>query len=115
MQLYTSVPVARSGSSVNVTCKAESYPHANSEDNYHMKHPRDRDINAILLPERNGVVHIITNVSKEIDSGEYECTVNVELDEYSTPLQSDNVLTNLTVHGEFQLCTRLTQTPLFFL
>ena len=55
-----------------------------------MKHPGDHDINAIL-PEKNDVVHIITNVSK------CECAVNVKLDEYSTPLQSDNVLTTLTV------------------
>ena len=115
VQLYTSVLVARSGSSVNVICKADSYPPANSEDNYHMKHPRDHDINAILLSKKNGVVHVITNASKEMDSGEYECTVIVELDEYSTPLQSDNVLTNLTVYGKFQLCIRLTQTPLFSL
>ena len=82
---------------------AESYPPANSEDNYRMKHPRDHDIEKVLLPEKNGVVHIITNASKERDSGEYECTVIVTLEGYPTPLQSNNVFSNLSVYGQ-QIC-----------
>ena len=99
-RLFASVPVARSGSSVNVTCTAEGYPPANNEDNYNMKHPKDHDIEKVLLPEKNGVVHIITDASKERDSGEYECTVTVRLEGYTAPLQSDNVVTNLVVYGQ---------------
>ena len=91
--------MARSGSSVNVTCTAESYPPANSEDNYRMKHPKDHEIKKVLLPEKNGVVHIITNASKERDSGEYECTVTVRLEVYTASLQSENIVTNLVVYG----------------
>ena len=98
-KLYTSVPVAKTGSSVNVTCTAESYPPANTAESYLMRHPRDKDIERVLLPGKDGVVHIISGASLN-DSGEYECTVRVTLDEYSTPLQSDNIFTNLTVYGE---------------
>ena len=78
---------------------AESYPPANTVGNYLMRHPRDKDIDRLLLPGKNGVVHIISGAS-ENDSGEYECTVTVTLHEYSTPLQSDNVFANLVVYGE---------------
>ena len=65
-----------------------------------MRHPRDQNITTVLLPGKNGVVHIISGASMN-DSGEYECTVTVKLDEYSTQLQSDNVVAKLTVYGEF--------------
>ena len=91
--------MARLGSSVNVTCVAESYPPANTVGNYLMRHPRDKDVDRVLLPGKNGVVHIISGASGN-DSGEYECTVTVKLDEYSTPLQSDNVNASLVVYGE---------------
>ena len=100
VQLNTSVPVARLGMSVNVTCTAESYPPANTIANYLMRHPRDQEITTVLLPGKNGVVHIVSGAS-ENDSGDYECTVTVTLDEYSTSLQSDTAITKLTVYGEF--------------
>ena len=81
-------------------CMAESYPPANTVESYKMKHPRDYEIDTVLLPGKNGVVHIISGASLN-DSGEYECTVMVTLEEYSTPLQSDNVFTNLKLYGEF--------------
>lgn len=66
-----------------------------------MEHPKDHDIQKDLLPNRNGVVHVITDASQENDSGEYECTVTVKLDAYSAPLQSDKVFNNLIIYGEF--------------
>ena len=65
-----------------------------------MKHPKNTPITRVLLPGMNGVVHIITSADKTLDAGEYECTVNVSLREYSIPLQSDNEIANLTVYGE---------------
>jgi hypothetical protein len=97
VQLNTSVLVTRLGMSVNVTCTAESYPPASTVGNYLMRHPRDQNITTVLLPGKNGVVHIISGASMN-DSGEYECTVTVKLDEYSTQLQSDNVVAKLTVY-----------------
>ena len=97
--LNVSSPVAKTGSSVNVTCMAESYPPADSMDNYQMKHPLNTPINRTFLP-MHGVVHIITAASKERDAGIYECAVSVTLEEYTTPLQSDNVRANLLIYGE---------------
>ena len=66
-----------------------------------MKHPKDKDIDRVLLPTMNGVVHHITAASKTADSGEYECTVTVTMAEYSNAtLQSDNVFVNLIVYGK---------------
>ena len=104
--LNVSSPVAKTGSSVNVTCMAESYPLANSVDNFQMKHPLNTLINRTFLP-MHGVVHIIAAASKERDAGIYECAVSVTLEEYTTPLQSDNVRANLLIYGESCLLERL--------
>ena len=95
--------MARSGSSVNITCTAEGYPPARSVSNYHMKHPKNKEIDRVLLPNMSGVVHIITEASVEVDSGGYECTVIVTLDAYpNKSLQSDKSYTNLIVYCELK-------------
>ena len=100
MSLHISSEVAKTGSSVNVTCMAESYPPANNVNNFQMKHPKNTPINRVLLPGMNGVTHIITSANKTFDAGEYECTVNVSMEEYPRPLQSDIAVATLIVYGE---------------
>ena len=103
VQLSTSAfnNVAKSGSSVNVICTAESYPPADSVSNYLMKHPKNTFIEKDLLPGMNGVVHKIVAATKERDAGEYECSVNVILDVYpGKPLDSDVAIVNLRVYGK---------------
>ena len=90
--------VAKSGSSVNVICTAESYPPADSVSDYLMKHPRNTSIDKHLLPRMDGVVHRIVAATKERDAGKYECTVNVTLD--GKPLDSNVAVVNLRVYGK---------------
>ena len=98
--------VAKTGSGVNITCMSESYPPATDVDNYQMKHPNNTPITKVLIPEGNGVVHIISAASKGQDAGEYLCTVHVTLSFLEYPdilLQSDVVSTKLTLYGEFNI------------
>ena len=98
--------VAKTGSGVNITCMSESYPPATDVDNYQMKHPNNTPITKVLIPERNGVVHIISAGSKEHDAGEYLCTVHVTLRfaGYSASLlQSNAASARLMVYGEFNI------------
>ena len=98
--------VAKSGSSVNVICTAESYPPADNVSDYLMKHPKDKSIEKELLPGMNGVVHKIVAATKERDAGEYECSANVTLDEYpGKPLDSNVATLNLRVYGKLY-CTQ---------
>ena len=101
--LSTSTPnnVTKSGSSVNVTCTAESYPPADSVSDYLIKHPRNTSIDKRLLPGMYGVVHRIVAATKERDAGKYECSVNVTLDVYpGKPLDSNVAIVNLRVYGK---------------
>ena len=100
--LHISNEVVKLGSGVNITCTAESYPRANRSSNYLLKHPWNTSISQEeLLSGKNGVVHTIT-AAKDIDEGEYECTVTVTLEEYPNhPLQSNNEIAKLTVYGKF--------------
>ena len=103
VQLSTSAynNVTKSGSSINVTCTAESYPPTNSVNDYLMKHPNNTPIVKELLPGMYGVVHRIAAATKQQDSGIYECSVNVTLDEYpGKPLDSEVAIVNLTVYGK---------------
>ena len=92
--------MAKSGSSVNIICTAESYPPADSVSDYLIKHPHNISIEKELLPEMDGIVHKIVAATKQRDAGEYECSVNVTLDEYpGKPLDSEVAAINLTVYG----------------
>ena len=92
--------VVKSGTSVSVICKAESYPPADSVNDYLMKHPHNTPIEKELLPGMDGVVHRIFSATKEQDKGQYECSVNVTLAEYpNKPLKSELAVANLTVYG----------------
>ena len=98
--------VAKSGSSVNVICTAESYPQANSVSDYLMKHPQNKSIEKELLPGMDGVIHKIVAATKRQDAGEYECSVNVTLDEYpGKSLDSPIATINLRVYGKLY-CTQ---------
>ena len=102
--------VAKSGSSVNVICTADSYPPADNVSDYLMKHPKDQSIEKDMLPGMDGVVHRITSESanKEHDKGIYKCSVNVTLDEYpNKPLDSEVAVANLTVYGRYTLFTTI--------
>ena len=101
--------MAKSGRGVNITCTAESYPPAQSTDDYKMKHPRNTPISQKLLPAKNGVVHTITAASKETDAGVYQCAVSVTLEEYpNQSLQSKNDIAILTVYGKLYTSIYLT-------
>ena len=96
--------VAKTGSSVNVICTAESYPLADDTNDYLMKHPHNTPIGKVLLPGGNGVEHRITTATKERDAGNYECSVNVTLTEYpGKPLDSEVVVVNLRIYGKSNL------------
>ena len=99
--------MAKSGSSVNIICTAESYPPADSVSDYLMKHPHNTPIVKDLLPGMDGVVHRIVAATKEQDAGEYECTVIVTLDEYpGKHLDSEIAVTNLRVYGKLSIPLR---------
>ena len=98
--------VAKSGSSVNVICTAESYPSADNVSEYLMKHPQNKSIDKELLPGMDGVVHKIVAATKDRDAGEYECSVNVTLAEYpGKPLDGNVATVNLIVYGKLY-CTQ---------
>ena len=81
------------GTSVNVTCTAQSYPPANLTSYYHLQHPSGVTVNAIhRTPGVDGVVHSIETVTSE-DGGEYDCVVMVVVG-----MQSDTIKANLTVY-----------------
>ena len=110
----TSNNVAKSGSSVNVICTAESYPPADNVNNYLMRHPHNTFIEKEPLPGMDGAVHKIAAASKEQDAGEYECSVNITLAEYpGKPLDSSVAIINLRVYGKlcFVHLLRLNTTP----
>ena len=93
--------MAKSGSSVDVICTAESYPPAVNVSNYLMRHPHNTFIEKELLPGMDGAVHKIAAATKEQDAGEYECSVNVTLAEYpGKPLDSSVAIVNLRVYGK---------------
>ena len=96
VHLNVSQSVAKSGSSVTVTCTAESYPAADNASNFKLKHPLNTPISGEFLPGMNGIVHTIDRADSG-DSGQYECIVIVTRDGYS--LQSEAKLV-LTVYGE---------------
>ena len=100
VQLYVSQSVAKSGSSVTVTCTAESYPAADNASNFELKHPLNTPISQDLLSDMNGVFHIIKSVDRERDFGEYECTVSVILPEYPDQHLQNNAKINLIVYGK---------------
>ena len=84
------------GTSVNVTCTAQSYPPANLTSYYQLQHPSGVTVNAIYrTPEVDGVVHPIETVTSE-DGGEYDCIVTVVVG--SEQLQSDTIRASLTVY-----------------
>lgn len=92
--------MTKTGSSVNVTCMAESYLPDISADDFQMTHPNNTEIDKVLTPGKNGVVHIITAANKEADAGEYECTVIVRFAEYKEDLQSNTANVSLVIYGE---------------
>ena len=65
------------GTSVNVTCIAESYPPANSSDYYSIQHPIGETLHATTFIDGIGVIHPIESASCD-DSGPYACHVQVE-------------------------------------
>ena len=77
VNLSLSPKVVMVGSSVDVICRAESYPPANSEGNYQMRHPQNKNISQMLLEDGSGVLHQIQAANKKEDTGEYECTVTL--------------------------------------
>jgi hypothetical protein len=87
--------VARNGSSVSITCTAESYPAADKVSDYALMH-NGQQLSTQLLPGRNGVHHGITSVNKDTDSGIYECVVTITFD--GEPLQGDKANTHLTIY-----------------
>ena len=91
--------VVRTGESVSVICRAESYPPANSE-NYQMKHPRNKNITHEFLSDRSGVLHKIQAANKDEDMGVYDCIVTVPLSYYKQHIQSEIYEANLTVYGK---------------
>ena len=99
VKLSLSPKVVRVGSSVDVICRAESYPPANNEDNYQIRHPHNKNISHMLLEDGSGVVHQIQAANKKEDTGEYECTVTLTLSDYGERIQSELYKANLTVYG----------------
>ena len=88
--------MVKAGTSVNVTCTAQSYPPANLTSYYQLQHPSGVTVNAIYrTPEVDGVVHPIETVTSE-DGGEYDCIVTVVVG--SEQLQSDTIRASLTVY-----------------
>ena len=96
VHLNVSQSVAKSGSSVTVTCTAESYPAPDNASDFKLKHPLNTPISGEYLPGMNGIVHTIDRADSG-DSGQYKCIVTVTRDGYN--LQSEAKLV-LTVYGE---------------
>lgn len=100
VQLNVSKEVVRLGSSVTISCSAESYPPANNLTFFQLQHPSEKDIlHSMLTLLDNGVEYHVANASGS-DGGEYKCVVNV----YETPdgwhSQNDQSITYLTVYGK---------------
>ena len=93
--------MARSESYVRVICEAESYPPANSADNYQIEHPSFMYLSLMVLPGKNGVMHEIVAANKQVDTGLYQCTVTLTLSEYGNrTIQSEKQQESLIVYGE---------------
>ena len=98
VSLTISQPVAKLGSSVNISCTAKSFPPANDTSFFHLLSPQNRR----LYPNQSasvgtGVEYHIAHVNKS-HGGEYRCFVNVE--GYLEDLQSNTVGKELTVYSE---------------
>ena len=108
--LTISNKAVKSGKNVTIECRAESYPLADQVTDYKLIHlpVSDMDSKQVLtqlLPNHDGVYHIILSASKHLHSGMYECIVAISLDEYpDSTLQSDLVDAYLTVYGELYMC-----------
>ena len=99
VNLSLSPEVVRAGGSVNVTCRAESYPPAKSDD-YQLKHPQNKNISHTPLEVGSGVVHQILAASIMEDTGVYECIVTLTLSDYNQQkIQSNVHEANLAVYG----------------
>lgn len=99
VQLNVSKEVVKLGSSVTISCSAESYPPANNVAFFQLQHPSESDISHSLLTLLdNGVEYHVANASGS-DGGEYDCIVNVyeTLDGWLSQNQSK---TYLTVYGK---------------
>ena len=95
-----SVKAAKLGSSVTITCMAESYPTADRPEFFQLQHPLGSNLLSVQsISGRNGVNHFIHS-AKLNDSGEYDCIVTVFTDNCTEHLQSDTVKANLTVYGK---------------
>ena len=88
--------MVKAGTSINVTCTAQSYPPAIPTD-YQLQHSSGVTVNTThRTPGGDGVVYPIETVTSE-DGGEYECIVTVGSEQLQR-LQSDTIRASLTVY-----------------
>ena len=100
VQFNVSKEVAKLGSSVTISCSAESYPPANSVNFFHLQDPSKKVPDTQLTLVDTGVEYHIALVNRT-HGGEYGCSVNIEIEGYSQGLQSNTAEETLIVYGEF--------------